>query len=383
MSIRLLLICFWIGIIFFASSCSSAKKAYERGDYYGAVLKSVNRLRKNPDHRKSREILRKSYPLAVEDLESYADHQVVSNAPEKWKNVANAYEKINHMYEEIKAAPGARMVIKNPKNYYAKLKDVKQKAAAESYAAGAREMERGTRESAKQAYYLFVRAHHFVPGYLDVENKIEEALYLATLKVVVQQIPVPGRYALSSGFFQDKVEAFLHSKYKGSHFVRFYSPREAERENLDIIDQYLKLSFDDFAVGETHIYEKEETISRDSVKVGEVKLESGETVPAFNTVKAKLKIHKKVIISKGLLSMRIVDANTGAVFSHKKFPGEFTWYTEWGAFNGDERALTEEQLALCNKEDVPPPSPQVLFIEFTKPIYSQLTIACRNFYKRY
>lgn len=52
-------------------------------------------------------------------------------------------------------------------------------------------------------------------------------------------------------------------------------------------------------------------------------------------------------------------------------------------FNGDERELSPEQMRLTKlKEQVPPP-PQDLFIEFTKPIYNQITTKIRDFYKAY
>jgi hypothetical protein len=34
------------------TGCASGKKAYERGDYYEAVMLSVSKLRQNPDHMK-------------------------------------------------------------------------------------------------------------------------------------------------------------------------------------------------------------------------------------------------------------------------------------------------------------------------------------------
>jgi len=38
----------WMILGIFLFSCSTGKKAYERGDYYAATLKAVNRLRSNP-----------------------------------------------------------------------------------------------------------------------------------------------------------------------------------------------------------------------------------------------------------------------------------------------------------------------------------------------
>lgn len=81
--------------------------------------------------------------------------------------------------------------------------------------------------------------------------------------------------------------------------------------------------------------------------------------------------------------MRILDARTDAVLLARKFPGEFVWFSEWASFNGDERALSKEQLALCERRELAPPHPQDLFIEFTKPIYGQLSSNVREFYRRY
>ena len=364
-------------------SCSSGKKAYENGDYYGAVLKSVSRLRKNPDHKKSRETLRKSYPMALSTLEKRVQNIQAANEPFKWKKILEVYSQINHMYEEINHAPGALAVVPNPRNYYKSVEEVKNKAAEESYQAGRKLLAQRTREAAKEAFFHFSEVQRFIPGYKDVEKQIDEAHFLATLKVVVEQIPVPGRYSLSGNFFQDRIEEFLHSQYKGSNFVRFYTPQEAKSENLNIVDQYLQIQFDDFVVGQTHITEKIETFKKDSVKIGEVNLPEAGKKPVYGTVEAKLKLKRKEVISKGLLSIRVVDANNHGVLMHRKFPGEFVWFSEWGSFNGDGRALTKEQLALCELSEVPPPPPQEMFIQFTKPIFNQLTSSVREFYSKY
>ena len=53
---------------------------------------------------------------------------------------------------------------------------------------------------AKRAYHLFREANQFVPGYQEVNDMIAEAKFNATLKVIVEQIPVPTRYKLSANF---------------------------------------------------------------------------------------------------------------------------------------------------------------------------------------
>jgi hypothetical protein len=364
------------------SACSSGKKAYERGDYYEAVLKSINRIRKDPDHSKSLETLTNAYPLAVQFLETQAQNEIASNSPYRWKNVINSYNMVNTMYEEVRQCPGCLKVIKNPKNYYAELGPLKEKAAEESYNAGINELMKGSRNDAKRAYFNFVDVQNFSPGFKDVVEYLDKSKFEATLKVIIEQIPVPARYNLSGGFFQDKVEEFVHGYYTEQTFIKFYTPQEAKSVNLPYADQIVRIQFDDFTVGNTTLREKEETFTKDSVKVGDSKV-GGKTYPVYGTVKAKLTTYRKEVLSAGLLSMLVVDAKTNGVLSHKKFNGEYVWFNSWARFNGDDRALTNAQLELCKQKELQPPVPQDLFLEFTKPLYSQLVPAIRSFYQNY
>jgi len=368
--------------LFFILACSSGKKAYERGNYYEAVMKSVSRLRQNPDHSKSIEALRNAYPLAVEYYENEANNEIASNSNFKWKNAIQAYGYINTLYEAIRQCPGCKQAVPNPKNYYAEIGPLKEKAADESYNAGIDALMKGNRNEAKRAYFNFVDVQNYVPGYKDVVEYLDKAKFEATLKVIVEQIPVPARYNLSGGFFQDKVESFLHSTYTETTFIQFYTPEEAKRVNLPFADQIIRIQFDDFSVGNSALKEKEETVSKDSVKVGEAKV-GDKMVPVYNTVKAKLTTYRKELTSNGLLSMIVVDAKTNGVLTHRKFNGEYVWVSQWARFNGDERALTDEQLKSCKLREQQPPNPQDLFLEFTRPIYNQLIPAIKGFYQNY
>lgn len=371
----------WISFAILAA-CSSGKKAFERGDYYDAVTKSINRLRQKPDHSKSIETLKSAYPLAVEYFETQATNEIASNSEFKWKNAIQAYSNINNLYEQIRTCPGCMKVIRSPKNYYAEIGPLKEKAAEESYNAGITALMKGTRNDARRAYFNFVDVQSFSPGYKDVVEYLGKSKWEATLKVILEQIPVPARYNLSGGFFQNKVEEYVHKNYPEQGFIKFYTPLEAKSTNLEQADQILRIQFDDFSVGNTNVKEKEETVTKDSVKVGETKIE-GKKVPVYNTVKAKLTTFRKEVISNGLLSMIVIDARTNGVLTHKKFEGQHSWVNTWARFNGDERALTELQLNLCKQKEMQPPGAQDLFLEFTKPIYNQLTSGLQTFYQAF
>lgn len=245
-------------------SCSSGKKSFVRDNYYDAVMTSVNRLRRDQDHKKSIETLREAYPLAVAYYDDQAKAALASNAQFKWSNVVNAYTTINVMYDEIRRSPGALRVIPNPISYYDKLAEAKQQAAAERYNAGVMALAINNRDKAKEAYRHFQQVEVFVPGYKDVQDMLKASLWVATVKVLVEPIPVQARnISVSAVFFNDKVSEFLHST-PINEFVKFYTLKEAQTINLTP-DHVVKIAFDDFAVGEVFLYEKEYALVRDSI----------------------------------------------------------------------------------------------------------------------
>jgi hypothetical protein len=186
---------------------------------------------------------------------------------------------------------------------------------------------------------------------------------------------------LSHEFFQNKINEFA-SSVRMNEFVRFYTPQEAQATKLAKPDHVVRLQFDEFVVGQVFLKESTETFTRDSVVVGQVKVE-GINRDVYGKVSAQFTTFRKTISSRGLLDMQIYDPTANRVVNQQKMPGEFVWQSEWGTFKGDERALTKKQLEICQLREVPPPPPQDLFIEFCKPIYSQVTAHLQNYYRNY
>ncbi len=359
-------------------SCNSGKKALQQGNYSEAVLAAVQRLRDNPDSKKSGQTLDEAYPLALSTFKTEIEQLLKSQDPFKYSGVADRYETMNKMADEIRHCPAALKIVPNPESFSEEIAGARQKAAPEAYEAGLALLKQGTRAAARDAYYQFLNTDRFVPGYKDVRQKIVQAKIDATLKVLVDQVPVPGRYKLSSDFFYDQVYNLL-AKTSKREFVEFYSPEAAKQ--LPYIDEILMMEFDDFIVGSTFDKETEkEFTSQDSVKTGQATV-NGQKVDVFDRVKAKLITHRREVVSTGVLLVQIVDARTKKPKATQKFPGTFTWYSEWASYNGDSRALSAQQLEMCKRKPVMPPPPQYLFLEFTKPIYEQLKGFLNNYYR--
>ena len=208
---------------------------------------------------------------------------------------------------------------------------------------------------------------------------METAKEKATVRVVVEAIPVnTQRYRLSSEFFFNQVFEYLNNQFRTSGFVRFYSPNQAEKEKLQNSDFIVDMEFFDFSVGNLSRSEKEETVEK------RVKIESRDTTKVeYKNYVAKLKIFRDQVSSGGNLRVRIVDPKNDKLLMDELVPGSFIWVNEYAMFVGDKEALNNNQFELTRRKAIPLPPEQDLFIEFTKPIYSQVTQNLNRFFRRY
>lgn len=378
-------LCLCLLLLTFLGCGKSAQKSLQQGNYDDAVITAVEKLRKSPENRNALEALRDAYPLALRYHTDNIKQAEVSNDRFRWDAQAKAYTQLNRLAEEIRRCPSCLNLLRSPQQFLNEEQNARERAASEHYEAGLDALaQRDNREVARQAYDHFEAVKNFVPTYRDVENRLNEAYFYASLKVVVEQAKLNSRiYQYSNEFFQGKINEFLATNRRLNKFVRFYSPEEAKADKVTVADQIVRLEFDDFVVGQTFVNTKTETVwSADSVVVGSTKV-NGKNIDVKNKVKADLTINRKSVVSKGLLNLLIVDGRTGKVLLQEQVPGEHTWNQEWGSFNGDERALADTQKRISqNREQLPPP-PQQLFVEFCRPIYDSVTYRIRRFYEKY
>jgi hypothetical protein len=273
---------FFALIIIIGSSCSSGKSAYERGNYYDAVMTAANRLCRNPGHRKSSKTLCAAYPLALKYHDERVSIAITSNVEFKWREVVQQYTLLQSMYDQIQRCPGSSTVISKPISYQVKLTDARQKAAEESYNAGLIALGMGDRTNAKKAYYLFINTNDFVSGYKDVSKRIEQALAMATIKVAVEPIPVVAKnYALDAHYFDSKLNEYLVSN-ETNEFVKYYKMADAKSQRVNP-DHIVQLTFEEFSIGQVYVNEKESQVERDSVVVAYTVADTKGNIQSTNT----------------------------------------------------------------------------------------------------
>jgi hypothetical protein len=369
---------FYVLLLIF-NSCSTGKKALEKGDYFSAITKSVERLKSDPDNKKAIKVLEDGYPLALEWSQEEIDLALSSNSAFKWEGAINQMEQVNRISDLIRSTPAARKIVVNPKSYTSELNLAYEKAAEMRYNVGLNELEKNTRESARNAFDNFYKANQFVTGYKNVAAKMNEAKELATLNVIVEAAVVnTQRYKLSSQFFYDQVFKYVNNNYPKNGFVHFFSPEQAEKFKINQPDFIVQMEFFDFSVGnltrtvnEENLVRKVPVERKDSTRIKEV------------VYTAKLKTYTDEVVSGGRLNLRIIDFSTKDLMRNNLIPGSFTWVNKYAIFAGDKEALNQQQLQLTQNQALPLPPEQDLFIEFTKPIYDQLVNQIDQFFRRY
>jgi hypothetical protein len=357
--------------IFLSDSCSSGKVAYKRGDYYGAVLEAVDRLRSSPNNRKSKDVLTLSYQAAIDYLVTDAQNQIASNAGLKWKAVVQDYQKINTLYESIRTSPGALKVIPSPVNKYKELTPAKDSAAAQCYSIAVLEMLKNTREDAKQAFLLFTDVNNFSPGYRESIEMMQQAKANATLNVVVE----PPNQNNSHWTFDPVI-----FKTTINQFVEFYTPQQVLDTKLRRVDQRLRLTINDYQESRPYFQRATQTY-QDSVAMGE-KIVGGQKRTMYQSVSAQMVLIDKQISANASLQLLIQDAPSRAELVNSTLSSQFNWDDRWAFCTGDTRAVPREFADLCNKSESYP-AEGFIMSQTKRDLDTKLANALFNFYRSY
>jgi len=375
---------FLFGILLL-NSCSTGQKSFQQGNYYGAIMKAVSRLSSDPDNRKASQVISEGYPMAVTYYQEEIDKVLTGNDPFKWKRTLEIMQTVNQMSDEIRRVPAARKLVSSPKMYTSEMTDVQNRAAQEFYDAGIDALSRKTRETAKQAYFHFLNADALIRGYKDTQQKMQLAKDLATVKVIVEQIPVNGKYEYSAQFFYDNVFQMLNERFQEKDFVHFFSPEQAEKARLKFPDMVLQMGFYDFFIDRPQHSEEQQELNKQIEEKYQVKISKDSTVTRTRMIpkKGKIKILTDQVASGGLLELKAVEFQSQKIVFTDKIPGQYMWQNKYGIFVGDNEVLDKDLINIVNNKMVMPPAAQDMFVLFTKPIFNQLADKLTNYFRQY
>lgn len=339
---------------FFA--CKTASKLYEKGDYDEAVQVAAKKLQKNPDDPKLLNIIREAYRYAVNDHEDRIRSSSESSSELKWERMYNEYAALQRMYDAIRKVPSVKRIIE-PADYSSYMVTYGEKAGEVRYDRGLDLMQRGDKQSFRQAYAEFQAALGFDPGNGNATQKMNEAFEYAVTNVVV--LPAERdwgfRYSSFNGFGNTDIddELFRNLRYNsGSHFVRFYRDGEARSAGIRV-DQVLDMRLSTLNIGRYFDTRSTRKVSKEVV-IKEIVYRPDSVVKVYGTVTADITTTKRCINSDGLLRVTVRNADGDWLWSDN-FRGDHRWETEFSTFTGDERALSDADKQLVNRRAQEPP----------------------------
>ncbi|MFM7853072.1 MAG: hypothetical protein ACKO96_14430, partial [Flammeovirgaceae bacterium] len=306
------------------SACSSGKAALKQGDYYDAVLNSVNRLRGSPTHKKATLVLAQAYPLAIDFIQTGIQNGLTSDDPRKWRNAVTGYNKINYLNDQIKTSLGAMKVITQPVTKFKELAEAKPKAAEESYQDGIQYMMKNTRDDAKQAYFAFKEANDYQQGYREAIEMMNQAEFNATLRVGYEEINAS---RINYGSFQPIINSLQRQFLLFKPLNSFDSVKP---------QQVLRLVFSGYYQdNRVLISSRNENIER-NIKVGEKKMPDGKIQDIMETVKATLTIFTKVKNGRCEAMVSVTEVATNGYLQNNQVQGNARWQHDWAVFKGDQ-----------------------------------------------
>lgn len=361
-----------VALILVLSSCATGKKHFEKGDYKTAIEKAVKKLRSKPYNEKAKSALIDGYWLYSNQLDQEIADLKRTDIAFKWEGISAKYGLLNVTYDLIQGCPACKESVGYAKKYPKEYEEARQKAATDRFVAGENSLAEHTRLSAKEAYFHFKKTEAYNPNYEGLTSIMAEAKELATIRVVIDHVSEDEEKG--SLFFNKVLEGILHDNR--NQFVAFY---ENEISNPH---QKLSISLDYMNISRPQLTKNKETLESDSIVVGTVE-EDSVTKDVMEVVYADYYTFQKKIRAEGKGSIKITDLATGETLSVKSYPSEQKWSAIWAKFNGDKRALTEEQYELTNVSAPPNPSSAYFYDLVSEDLGKRLSRHIQNFYSNY
>ncbi len=216
----------FILIMFVASialaSCTSSKKYLERQQYDMAIMKSVKKLMRKPTKMKEIDVLRRAYQMANQQDKERIAYLKTTGQPDIWDEIFQIYVIMKSRQDRVKALP--QSVLSSIGyvyiDYTQETVNAQQNAAEYYYQKGLSLLKNGDRQSARQAYDMFMNSKRFFTNYKDVERQLLIAQQMGTANILFEVKNSSGKI-LPEGFVDEVLKIYLTDI--DQLFVKYYT----------------------------------------------------------------------------------------------------------------------------------------------------------------
>lgn len=353
-------------------SCGSKKGFLERENTDKALQDAVKKLRKDPDNEEAKTAIPPLYNVIKQKHLDKINAYTNSSMPNKWELLLNEYQLLQDAYDAIISSPSAFKLV-TPDSYSAKILDIKDAGATEAYNQGVSFLERGGRENAKKAYSFFQKAGTFIPGYKDINDKMQLAYDAAIVRVIIETTQTSASVGgnvfgnagnnVSNEFFQQNLIRDLPTSNLAA---RFYTPSEARRMNINP-DWTIQFNLKSLSIPDPTNSYSTRSVNK-QIQIGT------DTAgrPVYNTVYATIQTTLSKCVARATIDMNTRQVNTNTNVAQRIFTDNYTWQQSIATFSGDRRALSDQDWDLINNSGINAPRKQDIQIELYRKLYPNI-----------
>ncbi len=365
-------------LVFLLGSCRSSKNYLERSDEDKALQDAVKKLNKNASDNEATAALPVLYSNILKSQQAKIKSYQTGTDLNRWDKIIAAYNDLQHAYNSIiNSTPAFKLL--TPENFSIQLMEAKQGAAENYYGAAENYLNKDGRENAKKAYSYFKKADKYVPGYKDVQSKMNTAYENAIVNVLINPVQDnsyfyrsgwgSSGYDYSNEFFQRTLVrelAYTNNSNNRNYAARFYTDWEARSQNIQpdwVID--LRLRNMDLPQPANYTYRRNRSAD---IQVGSDTLGK----PVYKKVYANLNITRMSFTAYADMEVMIKDLASSRIISNRNFREDYRWEEERASYSGDSRALDASDWQIINNNNFYAPRREEVLNELYRKIYPQV-----------
>jgi len=375
---KIYILVLFCSVTFFA--CKTATKAYDKGNYTSAIGLAIKKLQKNPNDGESKALAKNAYNNAVNDHQDNIRSISNSTSDLRFEKLYNEYTQLQNLYSLVKGQPSLNSFIR-PVDYSDYVETYQNKSAEIHYQKGLTLLEENNKVSFREAYDEFKRALKFTPDDVNIRKKMDEAYQQAVVNVVVLSMDQNyGGYRYSSSYQirNFKEDIIRNLRYQlNNDFVQLFSEWDAKSRNIEA-DEILEMRLGRMEIGRPYDQTQSRNVSKEVV-IKEIVYKPDSIVKQYGTVNAQIITTIRTMISEGDLHVFARD-NKGRVLWNDIFRGEHRWQTEFATYRGDERALSQSDRSLLNRNNYNTPREEDILKEVFRDIENDMHYRLRNYY---
>ena len=190
-------------IIMLIVGCASSLKQLQRGNYDEAIKTAVKKLRVDPANQEQIEVLDKAYLLANQQDYDRIKFLKEEGSPYNWDEIFERYSNLKNRQALVSSVLplqlGDQVIDYEYFDFDSEIIQAKRNAADYFWSHANELMEKGDKESYRQAYYEFKKAKKYAGNINNINQLIEEAHWKGISRVYVSlenktQLKLPDQF---------------------------------------------------------------------------------------------------------------------------------------------------------------------------------------------